>query len=56
MSHDERIDIRVPADERKQFFDAAKIEGMTMSTWARRVLKREAGKVLAAQPPKKGSR
>ena len=54
MPNDTRIDIRLPGDERKMLFDAAKADGLPLSLWLRRLAKREAEKILVKEGAKKG--
>jgi len=57
MPNDTRIDIRLPEAERDLFFEAAKIDGLPLSLWIRRVVKKEAEKIVArATEKKKGGR
>jgi uncharacterized protein (DUF1778 family) len=46
MKNNERIDFRLPADERAELVRAAEAEGMPLSLWLRRIAKKEARKVL----------
>ena len=56
MPNDTRIDIRLPDEERRMFFEAAKADGLPLSLWLRRLAKREAEKMLAKEGPKRKER
>lgn len=46
MDNDERIDFRLPSPEKDLFTRAAEADGLTLSTWIRRVAKAAARKLL----------
>ncbi len=47
MPNDERFDLRLPKEEKQLFEEAAAVETLPVSLWIRRVLKREATRLLA---------
>lgn len=54
MANEDRIDFRLPPEEKELFMRAAEADGLTVSAWIRRVARAAARKLLGDEKKKGG--